>query len=442
MPSAFEIVDGGAERDDVGDVRRAGLELVGQVGVRARLVGHALDHLTAAEERVHGLEKVALAVEDADAGRAEHLVRRRTRGSRSQGPARRPACAARTARHRRAQPRRRDAPLAAMLLDRVDRAEDVRHLRDGDDLRAFADLRQRRRPRPAAPSRRCRCSGRFAPVASAMSCHGTRLLWCSIAEKTISSPGLRNLRPQAFATRLIDSVVLRVKMISCSGCACVDEAAGLHARGLVGGRRLFGERVQAAVDVGVVVLVVVHERVDHLARLLRGRGVVEVHERLAVHLPVEDGEVFADGRLCRTSSVCFWRRQAPRLQSGPLLMLYSSRRRRRPRRDRSGPVALPGAHGAAVRHVELRAVAGTLDEVAFQLALVERAAIVRADVIDGVEAAVDVAERDALAVDLDAPSIVPGGVAKTWRRLDQGSACVLPSLLTSGVLAPRAPHRT
>src|SRR5438552_124052 len=46
-------------------------------------------------------------------------------------------------------------------------------------------------------------------------------------------------------------------------------------------------------------------------------------------------------------------------------------------------------------HVEARAVARALDLVVFELPLVERAAVVRADVFDGVELAVDVADGDA-----------------------------------------------
>ena len=250
------------------------------------------DHLAAAEERVHRVQQVALAVQHADARRAQHLVRREREEVAVEvlHVDRHVRHALRAIdQHDGAEPVRERGD----LLDRVDRAEHVRHLRDGDDLRLRADLRQHVVPDQLARRRRYRCSARVAPVSCAIICHGTRLLWCSIAVKTISSPGLRNLRPQACATRLIDSVVLRVKMISSLGMLGVDEAPGLQARRLVRRRRLFGERVQAAVDVRVVVLVVVHERVDHLARLLRRRGVVEIHERLAVHLPVEDGEVFA-----------------------------------------------------------------------------------------------------------------------------------------------------
>ena len=128
-------------------------------------------------------------------------------------------------------------------------------------------------------------------------------------------------------------------------------------------------------------------------------------------------------------SVYFWRRQAPRLHQDPLSS-STLRRRRRPRRDTSAPAAPPAARrrGRSSRRTSRRG--GALDEVAVQLALVERAAVVRADVIDGVEAAVDVAQRDALAVDLVHAD-------RAWRRIVRALAMAvrfgmrLPSLLTS-----------
>ncbi len=53
-----------------------------------------------------------------------------------------------------------------------------------------------------------------APVWAATSCQGTMFEWCSIPVIRISSPALRVLRPQLWATRLIPSVVPRVKTIS------------------------------------------------------------------------------------------------------------------------------------------------------------------------------------------------------------------------------------
>ena len=50
------------------------------------------------------------------------------------------------------------------------------------------------------------------------------LEWCSISVITISSPGRRNFRPQAAATRLIASVVLRVNTISAARGALMKAA--------------------------------------------------------------------------------------------------------------------------------------------------------------------------------------------------------------------------
>ena len=74
----------------------------------------------------------------------------------------------------------------------------------------------------------------------------------------------------------------------------VDEA--LHRRAGVL-ERLGGalaEQVDAAVDVRIVLAVVDHQRVKHRTRLLRRRGVVQVHERLAVHGLPKNGKVLAD----------------------------------------------------------------------------------------------------------------------------------------------------
>src|SRR5438552_5709001 len=56
--------------------------------------------------------------------------------------------------------------------------------------------------------------------------------------------------------------------------------------------------------------------------------------------------------------------------------------------------------GAPGLDIELRAVARAFDAVTLELALVERSAVVRADVVDRVELAVYVAERDAFSIDL------------------------------------------
>ena len=75
-----------------------------------------------------------------------------------------------------------------------------------------------------------------------------------------------------------------------------DEAGDGAAGGLkaIGGSH--AEGVEGTVDVGVVTLVVVRECLDDAAGLLGGGGAVEVDERMAVDLLLEDGEVVSDAR--------------------------------------------------------------------------------------------------------------------------------------------------
>ena len=93
-------------------------------------------------------------------------------------------------------------------------------------------------------------------------------------------PGPAAGGPSVWATRLIDSVALRVK-ISLARRGGADEAGDLVAGRLLGVGGFLGQLVGAAVHVGVVVLVVVGHRVEHLARLLRGRRRVEEDDGVA-----------------------------------------------------------------------------------------------------------------------------------------------------------------
>ena len=70
----LEVVDGGAQADGAGDVRRAGLELVRQRVVGRLLERDRADHVAAALVRRHRLQERGLAVQDADAGRPVKLV--------------------------------------------------------------------------------------------------------------------------------------------------------------------------------------------------------------------------------------------------------------------------------------------------------------------------------------------------------------------------------
>ncbi len=57
---------------------------------------------------------------------------------------------------------------------------------------------------------------------------------------------------------------------------------------------LLGKMMHGAMDIGVGSFVIPGDGVDHRARLLRGGGVIEIDERLAVNLLLEDRKIGAD----------------------------------------------------------------------------------------------------------------------------------------------------
>ena len=71
----LQVVEGGAEANDLGDRHRARLELDGHVGIGGALLADGPDHVAAGEEGIHLLQNLAPAVKDSSAGRAQHLVR-------------------------------------------------------------------------------------------------------------------------------------------------------------------------------------------------------------------------------------------------------------------------------------------------------------------------------------------------------------------------------
>jgi hypothetical protein len=76
----------------------------------------------------------------------------------------------------------------------------------------------------------------------------------------------------------------------------VDEFRGARARGFKGVRGAIAQLVDAAMDIGVVVFVIMHERVNHRARFLRRGGVVEINQRLAVDFLIENRKIFSQRR--------------------------------------------------------------------------------------------------------------------------------------------------
>ena len=111
-------------------------------------------------------------------------------------------------------------------------------------------------------------------------------------ESTISSPS-PIAEPEARRDQ-IDRLGRRAREHDLVDRAGVEEAAHAFARRLVGVRRGVGEIVQAAMHVGIFVLVDMGQALDHRARLLRRSGVVEIDQRLAVGPLVQNGKIGAD----------------------------------------------------------------------------------------------------------------------------------------------------
>ena len=74
----------------------------------------------------------------------------------------------------------------------------------------------------------------------------------------------------------------------------VHQPLQLAARRLKGICRTLAQRMHPAVHVAVDLPVVVHDRIDHRLRLLCRRRIIQIHQRLAVHLLVEDGKFLAE----------------------------------------------------------------------------------------------------------------------------------------------------
>jgi hypothetical protein len=99
----------------------------------------------------------------------------------------------------------------------------------------------------------------------------------------------------------------------------VDVGSHLLPRTLEALGRPLGEHVDAAVDVGVRGLVELALRVEHLPRLLRAHGGVEVGERLAVEALLEDREVRAEPARVELALSCDRRLDGPGGLSQPTL---------------------------------------------------------------------------------------------------------------------------
>ena len=123
-------------------------------------------------------------------------------------------------------------------------------------------------------------------------CQGTKFEWCSSSVTTTRSPG-----PSVDEPPRVRDEVDRLRRVPCEDDLArlrrVDERGDLLPRALVALGGALRERVDAPVHVAVRGLVEGPDRIEDLARLLGADRGVEVGERLAVDLLLEDREVAA-----------------------------------------------------------------------------------------------------------------------------------------------------
>ena len=287
---ALHVVDGGPEADRPRDVGRTGLEPVGRLREGRLLVRHRRDHVAARLPGRHGVEQREAPVERPDARGAVELV------------AREGVEVAADRAHVDREPRHRlgavdEGDGAGPVRERhelahgVHGAERVRDVRHRDELRPLREERLElvheersavvdgRDPEPRAPL-----------LAEELPRHEVRVVLEGGDEHLVARA--QPTPPVAPGDEVdgLGSVPGEDDLARVGG---AEEARHLGARLVVHPGRGLRELVDPAVDVGVVVLVEVPDRVDHLAGLLGARGAVEVDERLSAHRAAQDREVAA-----------------------------------------------------------------------------------------------------------------------------------------------------
>ena len=141
QPELVDPPDCRTESDRLADRGGAALELRGQIGPGDQLLGDLADHRAAADEGGHLVEQLAAAEEGADTGGSVHLVAGHGVEVGSE-----PGHVQLQLRPGLGTVHDQESPGVVRepgdLLDRVDRAQHVRDMRDGDELRALLEERR------------------------------------------------------------------------------------------------------------------------------------------------------------------------------------------------------------------------------------------------------------------------------------------------------------
>ena len=292
-PDLLQVIHRGVQSHGTRDVRGAGFESVWGLLPGAPLKLHVQDHFPAALIRRHGFEHFRAPIQNPDACWPAHLMPRQDQEIAPNflhvnGPV--PGAL-------RGIHERRHAELArpgAQLHHRIDRAERVGNMRHREQLHLAGEaLVEAVHVEEADVAG----DGQIDQL-------GTRALGQQLPRDNVAM--VLHLREQDYVTRfdVLRAPGLRHQIDAFGGparendlvrAARVDELGSARPRGLEGIRGAIAQFVNPTMDIRVVVLVVMPQGLEHRARLLRGGGVVEVDQRLAMHLLIEDGKVGPNG---------------------------------------------------------------------------------------------------------------------------------------------------
>ena len=204
-----------------------------------------------------------------------------------------------------------------------------------------------------SPSSVIGMNSRSASFSCASSCHGTRLAWCSISVRTITSP-----RPMLLAAPRVRDEVDRLGRVAREhdlvGVGDADQPGRPSREPSVLRGRLLADGVDPAVDVGVVLAVVGVHRLEHDLRLLRGRGGVEIDERLPVDLLASIGNWRAGAGSIGSAG----RRRSSRPTGAGVVGPGSGHVRHRPAAAASAPAGPPAPRRARPSRARSRAGSG------------------------------------------------------------------------------------
>ena len=180
------------------------------------------------------------------------------------------------------------------VLDRHDGAERVRHLGDRDQLRAGREelLELLDQEIAVIVDRRPFDHGAMALLQEVPG-HDVGMMLHDREHDLVALADVRLAVGGRHEVDRLGDVTGEDDLFAAAG---VDELRHLGAGALIGLGRGVGEVVQAAMHIGVFGRVGLHDAVEHRSRLLRGRRVVEIDQRLAVDLHGQRREILAHPR--------------------------------------------------------------------------------------------------------------------------------------------------